>query len=82
MFRFARVAQDAGSDTVAIYANQEWSARLAFLAHDGRALNGDTSVDRYLVLEKFFFLANNLARIRSIPDRTPPRYMPFFTRNF
>jgi acetyl-CoA/propionyl-CoA carboxylase biotin carboxyl carrier protein len=55
--RIIRAAQDAGINTVAIYADQDRNARFARLAHEAYALNGNTSADTYLVPEKILSIA-------------------------
>ena len=55
--RVIRAAQDAGINTVAIYADQDRNARFARLAHEAYALNGNTSADTYLVPEKILSIA-------------------------
>ena len=55
--RVIRAAQDAGINTVAIYADQDRNARFVRLAHEAYALNGKTSHDTYLVPEKILSIA-------------------------
>lgn len=55
--RVIRAAQDAGINTVAVYADQDRNARFARLAHEAYALNGNTSADTYLVPEKILSIA-------------------------
>jgi acetyl-CoA/propionyl-CoA carboxylase, biotin carboxylase, biotin carboxyl carrier protein len=55
--RIIRAAHDAGIKTVAIYADQDRNARFVRLAHEAYALNGNTSVDTYLVPEKILSIA-------------------------
>jgi len=55
--RIIRAAQDAGINTVAVYADQDRNARFARLAHEAYALNGNTSSDTYLVPEKILSIA-------------------------
>jgi len=50
--RVIRAAQDAGINTVAVYADQDRNARFARLAHEAYALNGNSSAETYLVPEK------------------------------
>ena len=55
--RVIRAAQDAGINTVAVYADQDRNARFVRLAHEAYALNGNTSQDTYLVPEKILSIA-------------------------
>lgn len=55
--RIIRAAHDAGIKTVAIYADQDRNARFVRLAHEAYALNGNTSMDTYLVPEKILSIA-------------------------
>lgn len=55
--RIIRAAKDAGINTVAIYADQDRNARHVRLAHEAYALNGTTSTDTYLVIEKILSIA-------------------------
>ena len=55
--RIIRAAQDAGINTVAVYADQDRNARFTRLAHEAFALNGNTSADTYLVPEKILSIA-------------------------
>jgi acetyl-CoA/propionyl-CoA carboxylase biotin carboxyl carrier protein len=55
--RIIRAAKDAGINTVAIYADQDRNARHVRLAHEAYALNGTTSADTYLVIEKILSVA-------------------------
>jgi len=55
--RIIRAAQDAGINTVAVYADQDRNARFARLAHEAYALNGNTSAETYLVPEKILSIA-------------------------
>ncbi len=55
--RIIRAAQDAGINTVAIYADQDRNARFVRLAHEAYALNGKTSQETYLVPEKILSIA-------------------------
>ena len=56
--RILRAAQDAGINTVAIYADQDRNARFVRLAHEAYALNGNTSAETYLVPEKILSIAH------------------------
>ena len=55
--RIIRAAKDAGINTVAIYADQDRNARHVRLAHEAYALNGTTSADTYLVIDKIMSIA-------------------------
>ncbi len=55
--RIIRAAKDAGINTVAIYADQDRNARHVRLAHEAYALNGTTTADTYLVIEKILSIA-------------------------
>ncbi|MDR9397295.1 biotin carboxylase N-terminal domain-containing protein [Pontimonas sp.] len=55
--RIIRAAKDAGIGTVAIYADQDRNARHVRLAHEAYALNGKTSAETYLVVEKILSIA-------------------------
>jgi acetyl-CoA/propionyl-CoA carboxylase, biotin carboxylase, biotin carboxyl carrier protein len=55
--RIIRAAQDAGINTVAMYADQDRNARFVRLAHEAYALNGKTSQETYLVPEKILSIA-------------------------
>ena len=55
--RIIRAAKDAGISTVAVYADQDRNARHTRLAHEAYALNGTTSGDTYLVIEKLLAIA-------------------------
>jgi acetyl-CoA/propionyl-CoA carboxylase biotin carboxyl carrier protein len=55
--RIIRAAKDAGIGTVAIYADQDRNARHVRLAHEAYALNGTTSADTYLVIDKILSIA-------------------------
>jgi len=55
--RIIRAAQDAGINTVAVYADQDRNARFARLAHEAYALNGNTSAETYLMPEKILSIA-------------------------
>ena len=55
--RIIRAAKDAGIGTVAIYADQDRNARHVRLAHEAYALNGQTSAETYLVIDKILSIA-------------------------
>jgi acetyl-CoA/propionyl-CoA carboxylase biotin carboxyl carrier protein len=55
--RIIRAAKDAGIGTVAIYSDQDRNARHVRLAHEAYALNGATSAETYLVVEKILSIA-------------------------
>lgn len=55
--RIIRAAKDAGIGTVAIYADQDRNARHVRLAHEAYALNGNTSAETYLVIDKILSIA-------------------------
>jgi acetyl-CoA/propionyl-CoA carboxylase biotin carboxyl carrier protein len=55
--RIMRAAKDAGISTVAIYADQDRDAMHSRMADESYALNGSTSADTYLVIEKIIAIA-------------------------
>ncbi|HWH25541.1 MAG TPA: biotin carboxylase N-terminal domain-containing protein [Pseudolysinimonas sp.] len=55
--RVIRAARDAGISTVAVYADQDRDARHVKLADEAYALDGSTSADTYLVIEKLLSVA-------------------------
>ena len=55
--RIIRAARDAGIATVAVYADQDRDARHVKLADEAYALDGQTSADTYLVIEKILGVA-------------------------
>ena len=55
--RIMRAAKDAGITTVAVYADQDRNARHVRLAHEAYALNGKTSADTYLAVDKLLAIA-------------------------
>jgi acetyl-CoA/propionyl-CoA carboxylase biotin carboxyl carrier protein len=55
--RIIRAAKDAGIGTVAVYADQDRNARHVRLAHEAYALNGSTSAETYLVIDKILSIA-------------------------
>ena len=67
--RIIRAARDAGKASVAVYADQDRDAQHARLADEAYALNGTTSADTYLVIEKIISVAR-----RSGADAVHPGY--------
>ncbi|HEV7622589.1 MAG TPA: biotin carboxylase N-terminal domain-containing protein [Amnibacterium sp.] len=67
--RIIRAARDAGITSVAVYADQDRDARHARLADEAYALNGTTSAETYLVVEKLLSVAR-----RSGADAVHPGY--------
>jgi acetyl-CoA/propionyl-CoA carboxylase, biotin carboxylase, biotin carboxyl carrier protein len=67
--RIIRAARDAGLASVAVYADQDRDARHVRLADEAYALNGGTSADTYLVIEKLLSVAK-----RSGADAVHPGY--------
>lgn len=55
--RIIRAAKDAGIQTVAIYADQDRDAMHSRLADEAYALNGTTSAETYLVIDKIIDIA-------------------------
>lgn len=55
--RIIRAAKDAGISTVAIYADQDRDALHSRMADESYALNGLTSADTYLVIDKILAIA-------------------------
>ena len=55
--RIIRAAKDAGIATVAIYADQDRDAMHSRMADESYALNGTTSAETYLVIEKILSIA-------------------------
>jgi acetyl-CoA/propionyl-CoA carboxylase biotin carboxyl carrier protein len=67
--RVIRAAKDSGIASVAVYADQDRNARHVRLADEAYALNGSTSADTYLVIEKILSVAR-----RSGADAIHPGY--------
>jgi acetyl-CoA/propionyl-CoA carboxylase biotin carboxyl carrier protein len=55
--RIIRAAKDAGIKTVAIYADQDRDAMHSRMADESYALNGQSSAETYLVIEKILSIA-------------------------
>jgi acetyl-CoA/propionyl-CoA carboxylase biotin carboxyl carrier protein len=55
--RVIRAARDAGIGSVAVYADQDRDARHVKLADEAYALDGTTSADTYLVIDKLLSVA-------------------------
>ncbi len=67
--RVIRAARDAGLGSVAVYADQDRDARHAKLADEAYALDGTTSAETYLVIDKLLSVAR-----RSGADAVHPGY--------
>ena len=67
--RVIRAAKDSGIATVAIYADQDRDARHVRLADEAYALDGTTSAETYLVIDKIIAIAK-----RSGADAIHPGY--------
>src|SRR6195952_557926 len=55
--RVIRAARDSGIATVAVYADQDREALHVQLADEAYALDGSTSAETYLVIEKLLSIA-------------------------
>ncbi len=67
--RIIRAARDAGKGSVAVYADQDRDALHARLADEAYALDGSTSAETYLSIEKILSIAR-----RSGADAVHPGY--------
>jgi len=67
--RVIRAAKDSGITAVAVYADQDRDARHVKLADEAYALEGSTSAETYLVIEKLLSIAR-----RSGADAVHPGY--------
>lgn len=67
--RVIRAARDSGIGSVAVYADQDRDAMHAKLADESYALDGSTSADTYLVIDKILSIAR-----RSGADAIHPGY--------
>src|SRR5690554_8206634 len=67
--RIIRAAADSGIASVVVYADQDRDAMHARLADEAYALNGSTSAETYLVIDKLLAVAR-----RSGADAVHPGY--------
>ena len=67
--RVIRAAKDSGIASVAVYADQDRDARHVKLADEAYALNGATSAETYLVIDKLLSVAR-----RAGADAVHPGY--------
>ena len=67
--RIARAAKDSGRKSVAVYANQDRDSLHVRVSDEAYALNGTTSAETYLVIEKLLSIAK-----RSKCDAVHPGY--------
>src|SRR5690606_15366703 len=67
--RVIRAARDSGIASVAVYADQDRDARHVKLADEAYSLDGSTSAESYLVIEKLLSVAR-----RSGADAVHPGY--------
>ena len=67
--RVIRAAKDSGISSVAVYADQDRDSMHSHLADESYGLNGTTSADTYLVIEKLLSVAR-----RSGADAVHPGY--------
>ncbi len=67
--RIARAAKDSGRTSVAVYADQDRDSLHVRVADEAYALNGTTSAETYLVIEKLLSIAK-----RSSCDAVHPGY--------
>src|SRR5699024_8425037 len=67
--RIVRAARDSGIGSVAVYADQDRDALHAKLADEAYSLDGSTSADTYLVIDKILSVAR-----RSGADAVHPGY--------
>lgn len=67
--RVVRAAKDSGIASVAVYADQDRDARHVKLADEAYALEGTTSAETYLVIDKLLSIAR-----RSGADAVHPGY--------
>ena len=67
--RIARAAKDSGRKSVAVYADQDRDSLHVRVSDEAYALNGTTSAETYLVIEKLLSIAK-----RSNCDAVHPGY--------